>query len=65
MPTPEELARQEIDALLQQCGWVVQTKNRINLTAAPSRAAAQFAEIASDLDKNTGLLTVTRAVKTT
>jgi hypothetical protein len=65
MPTPEELARQEIDALLQQCGWVVQTKNRINLTAAPSRAAAQFAEIASDLEKNTGLLTVTRAVKTT
>jgi hypothetical protein len=55
MPTPEELARQEIEALLQQCGWVVQTKNRINLTAAPSRAAAQFAEIASDLDKNTGL----------
>jgi hypothetical protein len=24
MPTPEELARQNIDALLNACGWVVQ-----------------------------------------
>ncbi len=22
MPTPEQLARQNIDALLQQCGWI-------------------------------------------
>jgi len=23
MPTPEQLARQNIDALLAQCGWIV------------------------------------------
>lgn len=23
MPTPEQLARQSIDALLAQCGWIV------------------------------------------
>ena len=31
MPEPEELARQEIDALLQQCRWQVQDKSSVNL----------------------------------
>jgi len=31
MPDPEELARQEIDTLLEQCGWQVQDKSSVNL----------------------------------
>ncbi len=34
MPTPEELARQKIDALLEQCGWAVQDKGAANLAAS-------------------------------
>jgi type I restriction enzyme R subunit len=34
MPTPEELARQNIDALLEKCGWKLQTRATINLDAA-------------------------------
>jgi hypothetical protein len=32
MPSPEELARQNIDALLTQCGWIAQNRITINLT---------------------------------
>src|SRR5207248_6429914 len=38
MPTPEELARQNIDALLKQCGWNIQKRFEINLSAAPGVA---------------------------
>jgi type I restriction enzyme R subunit len=31
MPDPEELARQEIDPLLEKCGWQVQDKSSVNL----------------------------------
>jgi type I restriction enzyme R subunit len=31
MPDPEQLARQEIDTLLEQCGWQVQDKSSVNL----------------------------------
>jgi hypothetical protein len=34
MPSPEELAREKIDALLQQCGWVLQKRSTINLSAS-------------------------------
>jgi len=34
MPTPEELARQNIDALLQRCGWVIQDYKQLDLSAA-------------------------------
>src|SRR6267143_4217226 len=34
MPSPEELARQNIDALLKQCGWSIQNRSTINLDAA-------------------------------
>ena len=27
MSSPEELAREKIDALLQQCGWILQDRN--------------------------------------
>ncbi|MBA2743609.1 MAG: hypothetical protein H0U43_04755, partial [Chthoniobacterales bacterium] len=34
MPTPEQLARQNIDALLKQCGWIIQDYKQLNLSAA-------------------------------
>jgi len=34
MPSPEELARQNIDVLLTECGWQVQDRRSINLSAA-------------------------------
>ncbi len=34
MPTPEELARQNIDALLTQCGWVIQDYKKLDLSTA-------------------------------
>jgi type I restriction enzyme R subunit len=33
MPSPEQLARQNIDALLARCGWQVQDRRSINLSA--------------------------------
>ncbi|HEX7516311.1 MAG TPA: type I restriction-modification enzyme R subunit C-terminal domain-containing protein [Chthoniobacterales bacterium] len=33
MPTPEEIARQNIDALLQECGWVIQNYKQLDLSA--------------------------------
>src|SRR6266404_1636471 len=34
MPSPEELVREKIDKLLMDCGWTVQNRNTINLSAA-------------------------------
>src|SRR3989440_1401938 len=34
MPTPEELAREKIDKLLTECGWIIQNRSTINLSAA-------------------------------
>ncbi len=34
MSTPEELARKNIDALLDQCGWVIQNSRELDLSAA-------------------------------
>jgi hypothetical protein len=34
MPSPEELARENIDPLLKQCGWILQDRSTINLSAA-------------------------------
>jgi type I restriction enzyme R subunit len=34
MPFPEELAREKIDALLQQCGRILQNRSTINLSAS-------------------------------
>jgi type I restriction enzyme R subunit len=36
--TPEQRARQQIDLLLQQCGWIVQDRSQINLAAGPGVA---------------------------
>ena len=36
--TPEQRARQQIDLLLQQCGWIVQSRSETNLAAGPGVA---------------------------
>src|SRR6266446_5492720 len=36
--TPEERARQKIDLLLQQSGWIVQDRSQTNLAAGPGVA---------------------------
>src|SRR5437879_13638717 len=33
MQSPEDRAREKIDALLQQCGWILQNRSAINLSA--------------------------------
>jgi type I restriction enzyme R subunit len=33
MPTPEQLARENIDSQLKSCGWVVQDRAEMNLYA--------------------------------
>ncbi len=42
MPTPEQLARQNIDALLAQCGWIVQSRHEMNLGAGRGIAVREF-----------------------
>src|SRR6266849_2115032 len=34
MASPEELAREKIDKLLSDCGWIIQNRSSINLSAA-------------------------------
>src|SRR5437773_11528549 len=34
MPSPEELAREKIDPLLEHCGWLLQNRSTINLSAS-------------------------------
>jgi type I restriction enzyme, R subunit len=33
MPSPEELARENIDKLLTECGWIIQDYKQLNLSA--------------------------------
>jgi len=40
--TPEQLARDNIDVLLAQTGWVVQDKNRINFSASQGVAVREY-----------------------
>jgi type I restriction enzyme R subunit len=42
MPDPEQLAREEIDALLKPCGWDVQDKRAANLAAARGIAVREL-----------------------
>lgn len=39
---PEQLARDEIDAVLKQSGWIVQKKNAINLRAGLGVAICEY-----------------------
>lgn len=42
MPTPEELARQNIDRQLTACGWVIQDRAQMNLYAGRGVAVREF-----------------------
>ncbi len=42
MPTPEELARLNIDKLLAACGWVIQDMSGLNLYAGLGVAVREF-----------------------
>jgi type I restriction enzyme R subunit len=42
MPTPEQLARAQIDALLTAAGWVIQDRHAFNRTAALGVAVREF-----------------------
>src|SRR3972149_5989372 len=42
MPTPEQLARENIDDLLTQCGWIVQSRPEMNLGAGRGVAVREF-----------------------
>ena len=40
--TPEEQARERIDARLEQSGWVIQDRKKVNLFAAPGVAVREY-----------------------
>lgn len=40
--TPEQLARQRIDTLLSAAGWAVQSKDKVNITAAQGVAIREY-----------------------
>ena len=56
MPSPEEFAREKIDALLKQCGWILQNRSTINLSA--SRGIAIREALLKDRDEVDYLLFV-------
>src|SRR5438309_1334730 len=56
MPSPEELAREKIDKLLTDCGWIVQNRSTINLSA--SRGIAIREALLKDRDEVDYLLFV-------
>jgi len=48
--TPEQLARQKIDAMLKASGWLVQDKNAVNLSAARGVAICELSFKTSEPD---------------
>jgi type I restriction enzyme, R subunit len=42
MPTPEELARENIDKQLEECGWIVQSLSEMNLYAGRGVSVREF-----------------------
>ena len=48
--TPEEKARQDIDRQLAQCGWQVQSRNEMNIFAAPGVAVREFPMLTGEAD---------------
>jgi type I restriction enzyme R subunit len=40
--TPEQTAREQIDTQLGRCGWTVQTKDKINLSASHGVAVCKL-----------------------
>jgi type I restriction enzyme R subunit len=56
MSSSEELAREQIDAVLRQCGWILQKRSTINLSA--SRGIAIREALLKDRDEVDYLLFV-------
>ncbi len=50
MPTPEELARKNIDAQLTAAGWIIQDRQEINLYAGPGVAVREFPVEGGEVD---------------
>ena len=50
MPTPEELARFNIDKQLTACGWIVQSRAEMNLYAGRGIAVREFPLSTSEAD---------------
>jgi type I restriction enzyme, R subunit len=48
--TPEEKARQEIDRQLDQCGWLLQDRLEMNISAGPGVAVREFPLIIGEAD---------------
>ena len=48
--TPEEKARQRIDAMLAASGWIVQTKDQVNLSAGRGVAISELAVATGEPD---------------
>jgi len=47
---PEELARRDIDRKLAQCGWHVQNRNEMNISAAEGVAVREFPMLTGEAD---------------
>lgn len=47
---PEDKSRAEIDAKLTACGWIVQSRDEMNLSAGPGVAVREFATSAGPAD---------------
>jgi type I restriction enzyme R subunit len=48
--TPEEMARQDIDRQLAACGWQVQNRSELNLSAALGIAVRDFPRLTGEAD---------------
>ena len=47
---PEDRARQDIDRQLGQCGWVVQDRGQMNISAALGVAVREFPMLTGEVD---------------
>lgn len=48
--TPEKMARLEIDRQLQACGWIVQDRKEMNISAGRGVAVREFALLGGEAD---------------
>src|SRR5436305_237233 len=48
--TPEEKARRDIDRQLEQCGWTVQDRSEMNISAGMGIAVREFPMITGEAD---------------
>ncbi len=55
MPTPEELARINIDKQLTACGWNVQSRGEMNLYAGRGVAVREFPRLRGGCEMVAGL----------